>query len=273
MGQVNADPAAAEGRPGHPRTPEAAARLARYEDRMSLPIILAAVLPLVVTTDPTSPVNIAVAIVSWLVFLYDFIVHQNLTVSYLRTGRGKFDLAIVVLTFPFYLLPGGTSGSYTVILRLARLARVVMAGRGGRRLFSRLGRVAAVAGGVLLLASLVAYRAENPVNSEFATVGDSLWWGVVTLTTVGYGDITPITTTGRWAGVAIMVTGIAVLGVLAGSLASFFKLSPAEEAAERAADGEQPAVMDVASEVAALRSQIQLLDARLEQLLQQLPPS
>lgn len=236
---------------------------------MSLPIILAAVLPIVISNDPTSPLNIVVAIVSWLVFLYDFIVHQNRTVSYLRTRRGKFDLAIVVLTFPFYLLPGGTSGSYVVILRLARLARVVMAGRGARRLFSRLGRVAAIAGGVLVLASLAAYRAENPVNDEFATVGDSLWWGVVTLTTVGYGDITPITTTGRWAGVAIMVTGIAVLGVLAGSLATFFKLSPEEEAAERAADGEREPVVDVASEVAALREQMQRIDDRLAQLLRQ----
>jgi voltage-gated potassium channel len=46
----------------------------------------------------------------------------------------------------------------------------------------------------------------------------------VTITTVGYGDIVPKTTTGRWAAVVIMVTGIAVLGVLAGSLASFFRL-------------------------------------------------
>ncbi len=49
---------------------------------------------------------------------------------------------------------------------------------------------------------------EHPKNPGFATVGDALWWGIVTLTTVGYGDIVPKTSAGRWAGVSIMITGI-----------------------------------------------------------------
>lgn len=71
---------------------------------------------------------------------------------------------------------------------------------------------------------MVAYHAEHPTNPEFATLGDALWWGVVSLTTVGYGDIVPKTGPERWAGVTIMITGVAVLGLLAGSLASFFRL-------------------------------------------------
>jgi len=51
----------------------------------------------------------------------------------------------------------------------------------------------------------------------------------VTLTTVGYGDIVPKTSTGRWAGVVIMFTGIAVLGVLSGSLASFRRLASSSD--------------------------------------------
>src|SRR6516162_11002115 len=103
-----------------------------------------------------------------------------------------------------------------------------MATKGARRLFERLGRVAAVAGGVVVVGSLVAYHAEHPTNPEFATVGDALWWGFVTLTTVGYGDIVPKTPTGRWAGVMIMITGIAVLGTLAGSLSSFFRVDDSD---------------------------------------------
>ncbi len=115
-----------------------------------------------------------------------------------------------------------------VLLRLARLARVLMVSRGAKRLFERLGRVVAVALGVVFVGAAIAYHAEHPTNAEFATFGDALWWGIVTLTTVGYGDIVPKTPAGRWAGVMIMVTGIAVVGLLAGSLASFFRLDGPE---------------------------------------------
>jgi voltage-gated potassium channel len=121
------------------------------------------------------------------------------------------------------------------------------------------------------IASLVAYHAEHPVNPEFATVGDALWWGIVTITTVGYGDIVPKTTTGRWAAVVIMVTGIAVLGVLAGSLASFFRLGegdnhaepPADQPAETAASPNQAALAALTAEVSALRFQVEFLTRRL----------
>src|SRR4029079_3878005 len=111
-----------------------------------------------------------------------------------------------------------------LLIRLARIARVVMATRGARHLFARLGRVALLAVVVVFLGAAVAYRAEHPTNSGFATYGDALWWAVVTLTTVGYGDIVPRTTAGRLDGVMIMITGVSVLGLLAGSLASFFHL-------------------------------------------------
>jgi ion channel len=131
------------------------------------------------------------------------------------------------------LIPGVSGGSAILLLaRLARVVRLLFATAGLRRFAARLGKVAIIAGLVVVLASLGAYQAEHRTNPEFPTVGDALWWGIVTLTTVGYGDIVPKTTAGRFCGIAIMLTGIAVLGVLGGSLASLFNLEPAQRTSQ-----------------------------------------
>ena len=196
----------------------------RFDRVMRIPIIVAAILPIIVVPESGNWVGELVGVVSWLVFLVDYVVNERRLVRYTSTWLGRFDLAVVVLTAPWYLLPGARGGSFVVVLRLARLARIVMATPGARRLMERLGRVGLVALGVVAVSSAVAYYAEHPTNAGFATFGDALWWGIVTLTTVGYGDIVPHTSVGRWAGVTIMFTGVGVLGVLAGSLASFFRV-------------------------------------------------
>ncbi|MCL0100628.1 ion transporter [Peptococcaceae bacterium] len=52
--------------------------------------------------------------------------------------------------------------------------------------------------------------------------GDALWWSVVTITTVGYGDISPVTTYGRILAAFLMITGIGFLGMLTGTIATYF---------------------------------------------------
>jgi voltage-gated potassium channel len=210
-----------------PRSPQDAAKLAHFENVIALPLVLSALLPLILLPGSThSTLAIAVNVAAWLVFLVDFVVHERLQQHHLSTWVGRFDLSVVILTAPWFLIFGPSNAKFVLVIRLARIARLVMAGKGARRLFAQLGRVFIVAIAVLFVSSGVAYYAEHPTNSGFATFGDALWWGIVTLTTVGYGDIVPETTTGRLAGVFLMVTGVAVLGVLAGSLAGFFRLEP-----------------------------------------------
>jgi voltage-gated potassium channel len=267
---VNATPETAH-RPGQPRSEHDAAFLEHFEARMRLPIIVSAILPLIVVPESGDWLGVVVGIITWLVFLVDFAVQARHRERYQRTRLGRFDLFVVIATAPWFLLPGAHAGSFVVLLRLARLARLMLVSRGARRLLDRLGRVAAVAGGVLVVGSVVAYYAEHPTNPEFATVGDALWWGIVTLTTVGYGDIVPQTAAGRWAAVVIMITGVAVLGLLAGSLASFFRLDesradaepPAGQPASAAATASDAVLQALTAEVAALRRQVEALTQRL----------
>ena len=253
-------------------TPEQAAARERWQRLWNLPILLAAFVPLFVNSPDSRGVEVAVGVGSWLVFVIDLWAQRRIVPGYLHQRSGLIDLGVVILTFPFYLIPGVSGGAAILLLaRLGRVVRVLMATAGLRRLAARLGRVAIVAGSVLTICSLAAYQAENPQNPGFATLGDAFWWGIVTLTTVGYGDITPETHAGRFAGVAVMLTGVAVLGVLAGSLASLFNLDqPAEAEAEAKTDG--AAARPVHEELAALQTQLRAVEARLGQLAETARP-
>lgn len=253
-----------------PLTPEQTEARQRWQRRWNLPIVLAALLPLFTTGAGGREVaEVVIGVGSWLVFLVDLIVQRRIVPDYLHRLNGRVDVGIVVLTFPLYLLPGFSGATAILVLaRLARVVRLLMATAGLRRFTARLGRVVVIAGLTVLGCSLVAYAAEHPENPEFANVGDSLWWGVVTLTTVGYGDIVPETSAGRLAGVGIMFTGIAVLGILAGSLASLFGLDrPAAgtegEEPEPAQTGGAPSVEQ---ELVALGAELSAMQARLGEI-------
>jgi voltage-gated potassium channel len=248
---------------GQPRTPADAEALTRFDAQMAFPLVLAAVLPLLLLPGSTYKVLAAlVNIAAWIVFVVDFVAHQRRLEHYLATWLGRFDLVVVILTAPWFLLPNAQEARFVMLIRLARLARVVMAGKGAHRLFARIGRVAIFAVAVVFVGAAVAYRAEHKTNAEFGSYGDALWWAVVTLTTVGYGDIVPETTAGRVTGVFVMVTGIGILGVLAGSLASFFRLSGADDKTT-----EETTTSDVAAEIALMRAQISVLTDQVSQLV------
>jgi voltage-gated potassium channel len=85
---------------------------------------------------------------------------------------------------------------------------------------------------VLYLAAVGIYHFEHEAQPEkFTSVFDSLWWAVATLTTVGYGDIYPITPGGRLFTFLVLVLGLGVIAVPSGLLAAALSRVRAEEAA------------------------------------------
>jgi voltage-gated potassium channel len=256
------------------RSPGDLQRLSDFDERIYLPLMLSAILPIVTAASNAATdswVSIIVNVAAWIVFVIDLTVHVRLVRGYLRSAVGVFDLIVVIITAPWFLIPGIGGSQILVLARLARLVRLLFVSKGARRAAQRLGRVGLFAAGMLFFCSWMAYVAEHPTNPEFNDFWSALWWGVVTLTTVGYGDIVPETSKGRVAGIFLMFTGIATLGLISATLASLFRISPSG-----ATESEVPAPADpsagrsgaatLGAEIVAAREQLAALDRRLASL-------
>jgi voltage-gated potassium channel len=148
------------------------------------------------------------------------------------------------------------------ILRPLRLLRLVILLRvlNRRATDSLRGRVAIYVGGatviILLCASLAVLDAErHSQHANITTFGDALWWSVTTVTTVGYGDHYPVTAEGRFVAVGLMLAGIALIGVVTASFATWLL--------DRVREVEQKAQIDIASNIDALRAEVALLREQL----------
>jgi voltage-gated potassium channel len=116
------------------------------------------------------------------------------------------------------------------LLRLLRLLRLVRMFAGMWRALADIERLARHRSllwlflawfAVAVICSTALYLAENGINPAIKTPMDALWWGIVTLTTVGYGDVTPITPEGRFAAAALMILGITLFAAITGTITSF----------------------------------------------------
>lgn len=247
-------------------TPEhagsAADRLARWEERTGPIVIAAAILPIAVALTRRGDGGPAVwiDIASWCIFVVDLIVHVRLKPRHLRSRLGIFDAVIVLLTAPWYLIPGLSGGRILGLARLGRLGRVFIASKHSEKL-KDLGRrlgAAALYGLALMVVCAIIVEAAEPASSGFESFGDAMWWSMVTFTTVGYGDFYPTSPQGRIAGVLLMIGGIALIGSLAGTLGSFFTSSDAQD---EDGEGVPDANVELLAEMRLLRAEIAELRA------------
>lgn len=151
------------------------------------------------------------------------------------------------------------------LLRVLRLLRLVRAFAGVYRSLAGVERLARHRGllalfvawlGVAAISAAALYLAESGVNPNITSPVDALWWGVVTVTTVGYGDIYPITPEGRVAGAALMVLGVTLFAGITGTITSVL-------VAER--QGSPADVPDQLERLAALHASGAITDAEFEQ--------
>lgn len=176
------------------------------------------------SNDPQTlaAVEIANALI-WAAFAADllYLARQASTVRMFVRERW-LEIAIVLLSPPFILPAEVASLRLLRVLRLVRLLAVV--GRLHKGSGRALGRQGLAYIGVLaaffVFVGGVGIHELEPDRAP--TVWEGIWWAIVTLTTVGYGDISPSTFEGRALAAVLMVSGLAVVGALAGSIGALF---------------------------------------------------
>ena len=249
----------------------------------SLAIMAALLLPL---DDDTRQLLTLYDNVICVIFLGDFA--MNLAGSrprraYLIGQRGWLDLLGSIPSVGVFQL-----GALFRLARLSRLARIgkLLGGKNRKMLVADVlhnrGQYAVfitvlAAGMVLSIASVLILQFESAAEeANIQTGGDAIWWGIVTLTTVGYGDRFPVTFLGRLTAVSVMLAGIGIIGALASILASLLvsPSTPDEPSAGPAAAGkapdagpaapaDDPAMNAIVEELAGLRAEIAALRASL----------
>ncbi|MEV2249437.1 potassium channel family protein [Streptomyces sp. NPDC050147] len=235
----------------------------RWERRTQRPLLVLAVafavayaVPIVVP-DASENVGTTCTVVEWIVwasFAVDYLVRLYLTDHRKQFVRSHWlDLCAVLLPM---LQP----------LRLLRLVSTLMLVGRRARMASQIQLTTYVAGavvGLLMFGSLavLSVERESP-NGNIKTLGDAVWWSFTTMTTVGYGDHAPTTGLGRILAVGLMLSGIALLGVVTANIAAWFiSRFDRDDVEERR---QTAAIEALTTEVRALRAQVTALSAGAE---------
>lgn len=117
-------------------------------------------------------------------------------------------------------------------LRGVRALRTIAQTLGRRRASSALVTAALISLTTLLLGSVAILHAEQGAGANIQSASDAIWWAFVTITTVGYGDLYPVTTAGRATAALLMVVGVGLFGTMSGLFASWLVHRERDESRE-----------------------------------------
>jgi voltage-gated potassium channel len=246
------------------------ATLAQHSNAYNIFILVLTVLSLGIMVLMLLPVDPATLLVLQFydnlicgVFLVDFtisLVQARPKRAYFIDRRGWLDLLGSIPSLGIF--------KFTVLFRLARLSRLARISRlmrGSaktelvRDVIDNRGQYAIFITLLLMLIVLTVssvlvlqFETRSP-DANITTGGDALWWAIVTITTVGYGDYYPVTTLGREVGVVVMFAGVGIIGALASILASILVPSPKEPEADPAIAALEAQLAGVRAELAGMR--------------------
>ena len=134
-----------------------------------------------------------------------------------------------------------------------------------RRVFAYLAGATAVIGiGAGILVTIIDHK-------DFPTVGDGIWWAIVTLGTVGYGDIVPHTGWGRVVGAVVIVVGVTFISFLTATVTSMFVSADQDERAAEAKEAQAAREAETQVLLRELRERSAALEAKLEALAGERP--
>jgi len=247
-------------------------RIAAYDARVDwwltgLAVLFLVVYAVQVLAQPTGAADTVCEVVLtgvWVAFGLDYAVRIALARRRWRfVGTHLLDLAILLLPMFRQLR---ALRVITIISVLNRQLRDDVRGRVAVYVTATV----ALVGFVAALAVLDAERAAE--GASITTFGDAAWWTITTISTVGYGDRYPVTFEGRVVAGALMVTGIALLGVVTASIASWFvenlRRAGEEATAEIEEDIDEVAedVQRTEEQLAAVLAELRTVSARLAKL-------
>jgi voltage-gated potassium channel len=159
-----------------------------------------------------------------LVFIGDFI--YNLVTAESKWGYLKWGWIDLLSSIPnIQILRWGRFVRVFRILRIMRGVRSTKQIVGflfANRAKGTFASVALISFVLVVFSSIAMLNCETSPDSNIKTASDALWWSVVTITTVGYGDYYPTTLTGRIIAVALMTAGVGLFGTFTAYVASFF---------------------------------------------------